>query len=161
MTEVVSAGDYALGCAGLAVIALSLGFAAVVARRRWLAAWEGAPARLAEAVLAIGALILICQLLGVVGLLYGLAIVIASLAMGAVAVAVGGRSAPQAAAGGDERTPISPATSRWQLGVAIAVALLLFAQWSMPTFQALDRGIYGGDSLWYHLPFAAGFAESH
>ncbi len=30
----------------------------------------------------------------------------------------------------------------------------------MPTLTSLDRGIYGGDSLWYHLPFAAAFAES-
>ena len=30
----------------------------------------------------------------------------------------------------------------------------------MPTFLSLDRGIYGGDSLWYHLPFAADFARS-
>jgi hypothetical protein len=30
----------------------------------------------------------------------------------------------------------------------------------MPTFLSLDRGIYGGDSLWYHLPFAAEFART-
>ena len=31
-------------------------------------------------------------------------------------------------------------------------------QWAGPTMLALDRGIYGGDSLWYHMPFAAHIA---
>src|SRR5262249_35821126 len=35
------------------------------------------------------------------------------------------------------------------------------AQWAGPTLLALDRGIYGGDSLWYHMPLAAHIAETH
>jgi hypothetical protein len=161
MTQVVTAGDYALGCAGVVAIAVSLGFASFKLRQRLLPTWEGAPARLAETVLAVGALILICQLLGLAHLLYGAAIVATSLAIGACTVAAGGGSAPQAKAGGDEHPPANPPTPKWHLGVAITIALLVMAQWSMPTFQALDRGIYGGDSLWYHLPFAATFAQSH
>ena len=34
------------------------------------------------------------------------------------------------------------------------------AQWAGPTLLALDRGIYGGDSLWYHMPFAAHIAQT-
>jgi hypothetical protein len=41
---------------------------------------------------------------------------------------------------------------------AVLISLLVVAQWSSPTLLALDRGIYGGDSLWYHLPFAAHIA---
>ena len=44
--------------------------------------------------------------------------------------------------------------------VAIGIAALLALQWAAPTLLAWDRGIYGGDSLWYHLPFAAHIAQS-
>ena len=47
-----------------------------------------------------------------------------------------------------------------EIGIAVALALLVAAQWAGPTLLALDRGIYGGDSLWYHMPFAAHIAET-
>ena len=40
------------------------------------------------------------------------------------------------------------------------MALLVAVQWAGPTLLALDRGIYGGDSLWYHMPFAAHIAQT-
>ena len=40
----------------------------------------------------------------------------------------------------------------------MALAAVVALQWAGPTLLALDRGIYGGDSLWYHLPFAAHMA---
>src|SRR5215210_8852294 len=49
-------------------------------------------------------------------------------------------------------------TTRVELGVAVLIALIVAAQWAGPTLLALDRGIYGGDSLWYHLPLAAQIA---
>jgi hypothetical protein len=49
---------------------------------------------------------------------------------------------------------------RLQFGIAAVTAAAVFAHWSIPTFEALDRGIYGFDSQWYHLPFAARFAET-
>ena len=51
-----------------------------------------------------------------------------------------------------------PATATWQLVFAVVLSLLVVAQWAAPTLLALDRGIYGGDSLWYHMPFAAHIA---
>ena len=47
-----SPGSYLLGAAELALVALSLGFAAFRLRQRLLPAWEGAPARLVEIVSA-------------------------------------------------------------------------------------------------------------
>ena len=32
--------------------------------------------------------------------------------------------------------------------------------WTGPVLQSLDVGIYRQDSLWYHLPFAAWFAQT-
>ncbi len=47
-----------------------------------------------------------------------------------------------------------------QIGIAIAASAFVFAHWGMPTLDALGEGIYGFDSQWYHLPFAARFAET-
>ena len=53
-----------------------------------------------------------------------------------------------------------PPSSTLELGAAIVIALIVVAQWAGPTLLALDRGIYGGDSLWYHMPLAAHIAQS-
>ncbi len=45
--------------------------------------------------------------------------------------------------------------------VAVAVVALVFAHWGLTTKDALDRGIFNFDSLWYHLPFAVDMAQSH
>ncbi len=37
----------------------------------------------------------------------------------------------------------------------------MFAQWGLTAKDALDRGIFNFDSLWYHLPFAVDIAQSH
>jgi hypothetical protein len=58
----------------------------------------------------------------------------------------------------------SPTGSRFgpiELAVALLLALIVAAQWAGPTLLALDRGIYGGDSLWYHMPLAAHIAQTH
>ena len=74
--------DYLQACAAVAVVAISLTLAARALRSRLLPAWDGAPARLADAILAIGALTLILELLGSIGLLTAPAIVIASAIAG-------------------------------------------------------------------------------
>jgi predicted membrane channel-forming protein YqfA (hemolysin III family) len=38
---------------------------------------------------------------------------------------------------------------------------LVFAHWGLTTKDALDRGIFNFDSLWYHMPFAADMVQSH
>jgi hypothetical protein len=45
--------------------------------------------------------------------------------------------------------------------VAIAVVALVFAHWGLTTADALGRGIFNFDSLWYHMPFAVEMAHSH
>ena len=44
--------------------------------------------------------------------------------------------------------------------MAVSVALV-FAHWGLTTKDALDRGIFNFDSLWYHMPFAVEMAQSH
>ena len=45
--------------------------------------------------------------------------------------------------------------------VAVGVVALVFAHWGLTTKDALSRGIFNFDSLWYHLPFAVEMAHSH
>jgi hypothetical protein len=43
--------------------------------------------------------------------------------------------------------------------IAIAVSSWTVAEWSLPTLLSLDQGMFGGDSVWYHMPTAARFAQ--
>ncbi len=161
-----TAGDYILGVIGLVAVVLSMTIAGRTARRAALPAWTGAPALLADAILAIGILVLVAELLGIFSLLDGVLLVFASLIVGGGAlrlepmlIRAGARVAQW---GKGKETDLLPAPSigRVELGVAIALALIVAAQWAGPTLLALDRGIYGGDSLWYHLPLAAHIADT-
>jgi hypothetical protein len=92
---VVSAGSYILSAFLLVVLVLSLGFSAVGLRRRFMSEWEGAPARLVEAVLGIALLIWLSELLGLVNLLYAGTLVASALLL-AAAIAFGPRVLPAA-----------------------------------------------------------------
>jgi hypothetical protein len=45
--------------------------------------------------------------------------------------------------------------------ITIGVIALVFAHWGLTTKDALDRGIFNFDSLWYHMPFAADMVQAH
>jgi hypothetical protein len=183
---VVSAGSYILSAVLLAVLVLSLGFSAVRLRQRLMPGWEGAPARLVEAVVGVALLIWIAELLGLVGLLYA-GTVVAMAVLVAAAVAVGPRVlserggagaslgfSPGASPvvrdgeGGEKedaavpRHPLSPPPAGGAMtAVAMGVVALVFAHWGLTTADALSRGIFNFDSLWYHMPFAVEMAQSH
>ena len=151
----VNAGSYILSAALLAILVLSLGFSAVGLRRWLMPEWEGAPARLVEAIVGVALLIWLSELLGVVNLLYAGALVAAAVLL-AAAVAVGGpRVRP---AGGTFAAQVQT----WLPSlVAVGVVALVFAHWGLTAKDALSRGIFNFDSLWYHLPFAVEMAHSH
>ncbi|MGH2984921.1 MAG: hypothetical protein ACRDK5_11855 [Solirubrobacterales bacterium] len=157
-------GDYILGVVGLLAIAVSMAIAGRTVRRAALPDWTGAPALLADGILAIGILIVISELLGLLGILDGVLLVAACVIVGGggvrmepllVRAARSGR-AEHPESGQRAALPVSPI----EIGIAVALALLVAAQWAGPTLLALDRGIYGGDSLWYHMPFAAHIAQT-
>ena len=161
-----STGDYILGAIGLLAIAISMAIAGRTTRRAALPGWTGTPALLADAVLAIGILVVISELLGLVGILDGVLLVAACLIVGGGAVRMepllihaGARVTDSGQGRGAEERDAPPA-SGLELAVAILVALIVAAQWAGPTLLALDRGIYGGDSLWYHMPLAAHIAQT-
>ena len=43
----------------------------------------------------------------------------------------------------------------------MGVIALVFAHWGLTTKDALDRGIFNFDSLWYHMPYATDMVQSH
>jgi hypothetical protein len=153
----LSALEYLAGVAELAAIAAALGYGAIVVRARLLPGWGGAIARLAELVLAIALLVTISQLLGLLGALEEWPLVIACVAVGIGGGALIARRWPRTLA---PRIATGPAAPPLQLAVAVAVTAVLFAIWAIPTLESLGRGMYGFDTQWYHMPFAARFAET-
>jgi hypothetical protein len=160
-------GDYILGAVGLLAIAVSMTIAGRTARRAALPAWKGTPALLADAILALGLLVVIAELLGLVGALSGVILVVACLIVGGGAVRLepmliraGARVANWGKAEEEPDQREAPPGTRAELVAAVLLSLLVAAQWAGPTLLALDRGIYGGDSLWYHLPLAAHIADT-
>jgi hypothetical protein len=137
-----------------------------------------------EAVVGIALLIWLGELLGTLSLFYAWTLVASSLLIAAVVawrirpsllkqspLPGGGtdlgdhpeEAAPAApAAGGGSKSvtgPAGPGALAWV--VTVGVVALVFAHWGLTTKDALDRGIFNFDSLWYHMPFAADMVQSH
>ena len=182
----VSAGSYVVSALALVVVGGSIGFTAYRLRQRLMPAWEGAPARLVESIVAIALLIWLGEILGTFGLFYDWIFVGASLLIAIAAkallpagpVAVGREaqtSRPRVLSQGEGGTagspravldpppPTPPAEGASWLPwlVTVGVIALVFAHWGLTTKDALDRGIFNFDSLWYHMPFAADMVQSH
>ncbi|HEU4944916.1 MAG TPA: hypothetical protein VFT10_07105 [Solirubrobacterales bacterium] len=168
----VSAGSYIVSAVALLVVGLSIGFTAFRLRQRLLPSWDGAPARLVEAVVSTALLVWLGEILGTVGFFYDWGFVGASALVAVLAWAllpgggaVGGPAPEDALAtggGGGSPAATGPAGPNvLALLVTWGVIALVFAHWGLTTKDALDRGIFNFDSLWYHMPFAADMVQSH
>ena len=151
----MTTSQYLLGVAELALIAAALGIGAFYVRALLVPAWTGALARLAEFVLAISALIVISELLGVLKLLHELPLMLACVLVG-----LGG--AVWARGRGAHAEPESPAVKPTTLMTLVAVfaAGVVVAHWAEPTFEAIDTGMYYQDTTWYHMSFSGRFAQT-
>jgi hypothetical protein len=144
-----------VGLLGAMLAALGLG---AYWLRRWIASsYTGALARLAEIVLALSMLIVTLQLIGSFGLLREGWMVTSCVMVGLAAAGVGRLMAPRST----EPAQQPPAIPAWALVLAAIVAAVAVGEWSFPSQHDLGRGIFSGDSTWYHLPFSVRFAESH
>ncbi|HEY2771923.1 MAG TPA: hypothetical protein VGI87_15210 [Solirubrobacteraceae bacterium] len=150
----VSASRYALGFISLLIVVGGMGASAVTLRQRFFSTWTGALARLAEVLLGLSLLIALSELLGTVGLFRLGWLVAGSLAI----VVVVGRSAATHARVRSEcgRGLVDRAATAVGLTGAAAVT----ATWAAQTLASYDYGIRTFDSLWYHLPWAAWFAQT-
>ncbi|HET7051993.1 MAG TPA: hypothetical protein VFI54_27225 [Solirubrobacteraceae bacterium] len=149
----MSLGRYALGAAALVVVLASLSLTAARVRRRWMSDWTGAPARLAEIVIGIATLVAILELLGTVGW-FELAPIVAACAV------VGGASLMLTPGGRRPSRPPGRTAGLAAAGIAVAVTVAVAAEWTGATLQSYDVGIRTFDSVWYHLPWAASFAQT-
>lgn len=149
-------GSYVEGSAGLIGIVAALLWGGHWLRR-WIApALSGATARLGEIVLALSLLVVTLEALGSFGLLKREWVVASCVAVGGAATLLGRWRCRR-----DVVPEAAPTVPAWALLVAVAVASIAVAQWSSPSLLSVGQGIFGGDATWYHLPFAARFAQSH
>jgi hypothetical protein len=148
----VSFGRYLLGLALLAAVVGAAGLAGVAVRRRWLALWSGAAARLAESVVALTIVLAVAEALGTVGLLRT-----GWFTAGAVALGLGLAGGLRARTGGAPARPeAAPAVAA---AVAVAALVLVLAQWAATLSVTLHGGMTGPDTLAYHGPIAATFVQ--
>ena len=152
-----SVARYALGAATLIVVIGGLAIAAVAVRRRTLPDWTGAPARLAEVVIGLALLIAILEVLGTLGLFELGPIVIACALVGLAGVReLAGTQVARRHSAERRGWTVTTATT----AVALVAGAVVLAEWGALTIQSYDVGIRGFDSLWYHLPWAASFAQT-
>jgi hypothetical protein len=149
-----SFGAYVAGTLSLVAMVASLGFGGYWLRRWIVPEFSGALARLAEIVLAVALFVLCLYFLGSVNLLREGWVVSVSILVGVVAGLLGRLLGPDEARGVEP-----PKVQTWQLLIALGVASFTIAEWTFPSQLSLDQGMFGGDTTWYHMPFAARFAQ--
>jgi len=151
-----SLGSYIGGCLAVIGIVSALGLGGYWLRRWIVPEFSGALARLADATIAVGLLVLSLELLGTLSLLRTGWIVVVCIAVGLLAALLGRRNAPP-----DDLQVSAPQVQTIALLIALAVASFTVAEWTFPSQLSLDQGMFGGDTTWYHMPFAARFAQEH
>ena len=150
----LDAGAYLLGVLVLALIVAPLAYAAWRVRGALLGGWSGAPARVAEAVLGLSALVLLAEALGTFAAFEAWTMILGSMAIAAAAHAFAARRSPL------ESGPLpAPAASRVAAWLAAGAVAAVVAAWMVPTLGSLAGGMDRADSLWYHMPLATRFAH--
>jgi hypothetical protein len=151
-----SFGSYIGGCLAVIGIVSALGLGGYWLRRWIVPEFSGALARLADATIAAGLLVVSLELLGTLSILRSGWIVIVCIAVGLLAALLGWSKAPA-----ENREISAPQVQNVALLIALAVASFTVAEWTFPSQLSLDQGMFGGDTTWYHMPFAARFAQEH
>ena len=153
-----SFGSYIGGCLAVIGIVAALGLGGYWLRRWIVPEFSGALARLADATIAVALLVVSLELLGTLSILrLGLDRRRLHRASGCGAALLGWRKAPR---DGDARCA-APQVQTIALLIALGVASFTVAEWTFPSQLSLDQGMFGGDTTWYHMPFAARFAQEH
>lgn len=147
-----------LGVLALVVAFTPLVIGSLALRRRWLPTWSGPPGWLVQVVLVLTACLVTILGLGVLGLfsLVPTALVLAGsgAAMWLVAPRMALRETPELEAPPER-------LGRPAKVVAVVALSLVAATWGARTYVALSHGMVSIDSLWYHLPLAARYANLH
>ena len=151
---------YLIGVAALLCVLASLGVGAAALRRYLLPHWGGAHARLAEIVTGCALLVGIMEVLGTVGLFRLVPIVLGSIVVGsALRVGLTSRSSAPAVRPRLARERVTAADGVLILTSVAALAVVLI-QWTRRSLLSFEHGITGADSIAYHLPHAAFYAQT-
>ena len=149
-----SFGSYIGGCFAVIGIVSALGLGGYWLRRWIVPEFSGALARLADATIAVGLLVISLEILGTLSILRLGWIVVVCIGVGLLAAWLGHRNAPA-----EGREVSAPKVQTIALLLAVGVASFTVAEWTFPSQLALDQGMFGGDTTWYHMPFAARIAQ--
>lgn len=157
----MSLGRYLIGVVALLCVLGSLGVGAVAVRRFFLGQWRGAYGRLAEIVIGCMLLVGTTEFLGTVSLFRLVPIVVASIAVGS-GLRLGLRSPPAAPGAGSCDAGVRPAATSETVVTLLAAAgvAAVLVEWTRGSFRSFAHGITGADSLAYHLPHAAFYAQT-
>lgn len=154
----MTVGRYLIGVAALLCVLGSLGVGAAAIRRYLLPDWRGAHARLAEIVTGCALLVGIMEVLGTVGLFRLVPMVVGSIAVGsALRLGLTSRSSARTVRPRAARPGASGAVLILISVAGLVVVLLL---WTGRSLHSFEHGITGADSIAYHLPHAASFAQT-
>ncbi len=151
-----SFGSYIAGCLSVIGIVAAVGLGGYWLRRWIVPEFSGALARLADVTIATALLVLSLEILGTLSILRIGWTVLVCIAIGLLAALLGWRKAPR-----EERAVSAPPVQTIALLIAVAVASFTVAEWTFPSQLSLDQGMFGGDTTWYHMPFAARIAQEH
>jgi hypothetical protein len=149
-----SFGSYIGGCLATIGIVSALGLGGYWLRRWIVPEFSGALARLGDATLAVALLLIVLELLGTLSMLRLGWIVVFGVGIGLGAAWLGRRMAP-----GESGEVAAPRVQTIALLLALGVASFTVAEWTFPSQLSLDAGMFGGDTTWYHMPFAARIAQ--
>jgi hypothetical protein len=149
-----SFGSYIGGCLATIGIVSALALGGYWLRRWIVPEFSGALARLADATIAVALLILALQLLGSLSILTLGWTVVVCIAIGLGAAALGWWMAPA-----ENREVAAPRVQTFALLIALGVSSWVVAEWTFPAQLALDHGMFGGDTTWYHMPFSGRIAQ--
>lgn len=151
-----SLGSYIGGCLAVVGILCAVGLGGYWLRRWIVPEFSGALARLADVTIAVALLVLSLELLGTLSILRLGWIVVVCIGVGLLAALIGWRKAPR-----DGHQIPAPPVRTAALLIALGVASFTVAEWTFPAQLSLDQGMFGGDTTWYHMPFAARIAQEH
>ena len=151
-----SFGSYIAGCLSVIGIVAAVGLGGYWLRRWIVPEFSGALARLADVTIATALLVLSLEILGTLSILRIGWTVLVCIAVGLLAALLGWRMAPR-----ESRAISAPPVQTIALLIAVAVASFTVAEWTFPSQLSLDQGMFGGDTTWYHMPFAARIAQEH
>jgi hypothetical protein len=163
-------GRYLLGVLELALLLVPAWCGAAQVRARLLPRFEGVPAHLASAVLAVALLVWAAEVLGTFALFEPVPyLVLVILVGGALWFFVGDPEATDLPEGDAPRpnwqlrsgsVSLRRDAGAWLTAAALLVAAIAVVHFAGGVKMRLGTGMTGFDSTWYHGPFAAGFFQS-